>query len=642
MADISRPAPMPEDDTVPRMRKPWRSLRMHSRRVVAAGTALAVLAGSVSGPAAHAAAPMTRADYEACQARDENGFRIAVSNLTRKGLEAGLANVDYKAIVADEWRKGNIDDLIDRLVDKAEAEVRAESSWGALLQSLASKDKAQELATAVTERVYRSPDIKKAIETLAAGVGREIGKRIEIATLDTAEPATQCIQAFLGPRYGSTIARVVATGAGKEYQVDPAKGSASVSTGQILLEGSEGIAGTVVLVLRRQLANMAARIGQRVVGAVLSRLVSVVAGGIGALLIAKDIWDFRYGILPIIAEEMKSKDTKEKVRAELATSIADQISESVKDIADKTAERIVDIWSEFRRAHAKVVELAERQEAFKRYLDKVKPTDLARLDEVVNLVLASEGEAGVMRRLEDGTLHQAVTVLAPAALDIARDTRSLETGLKWLSLAGDGIGKIADFEVHRRAKPENFTKASLQKLIALDDRLSVTRLAAIPTAARDTLLDAQGADVKALARALDERQLESLAGYLSGLEREPALRVLRAVSHTPSKMQDLARPGVYSAIASSPDQSAAVALMLENRTIANPMSMIENVRLVTEGKINPMLFWYKDPVALGVVLFALLALLMMMKRLVFGVRPKVVVRTQMPPRAAVRRRDESA
>ena len=70
----------------------------------------------------------------------------------------------------------------------------------------------------------------------------------------------------------------------------------------MLVEGSEGIAGTVVLVVRRQLANMAARIGQRVVGSILSRLVSVVAGGVGLVLIAKDIWDFRHGVLPIVAE----------------------------------------------------------------------------------------------------------------------------------------------------------------------------------------------------------------------------------------------------------------------------------------------------------------------------------------------------
>ena len=116
----------------------------------------------------------------------------------------------------------------------------------------------------------------------------------------------------------------------------------------MLIEGGEGIAGTVVLVVRRQLANMASRIGQRIVGSILSRLVSVVAGGVGLVLIAKDIWDFRHGVLPIVATEMKSKETKDKVREELAKSIAEQINDSVKEISEKTAERVVEIWLEFR------------------------------------------------------------------------------------------------------------------------------------------------------------------------------------------------------------------------------------------------------------------------------------------------------
>lgn len=622
-----------------------------ARRMICAVTAAAFLFAQLAplrpalaqetSPASQG--PMTRADYEACQARDEAGFRLAVSNLTRKGLEKGLATVNTKAIVADEWRKQNLDDLIDKLVDKAEAEVRNESSWTSLLQSLASKDKAQELATAVTDRVYRSEDMRKAIESMATGVGREIGKSIEIAVIETAEPATQCIQAFLGPRYGRTIARVVATGAGKEYQVDASKGAATVSTGRIIIEGSEGITGTVVLVLRRQLANMAARIGQRVVGAVLSRLVSVVAGGIGIVLIAKDIWDFRNGVLPIIADEMKAKATKEKVREELASSITDQIGESVRDISDKTAERVVEIWTEFRRAHAKVVDLADKHEPFKRYLDAVAPADLSRLDEIVNLILVSEGEAGVLRRLDDGSLNQAVTALPAPALEIAREARSLDAALAWLAVAGPALPKVVDYELFRRAKPEAFSKASLARILDLDDRLAVTRVAAVPAALRDTLLDQlQPAELKTLARALDERQLESLAGYLTGLEKEPSQRVLRAVALAPARMQELARPGVRESIAASPDQAAAVALMLETHVMPGPMLLYEHVRLVTDGRISPMLLWYKDPVALSAVLVAALVLLLMLKRLIFGVRPKVIVRTQMPPRAGVRNRGGSA
>jgi hypothetical protein len=568
---------------------------------------------------------MTRAEYEACQARDENGFRTAIETLTRKGLESGLANVDYNVLVADEWRRGNIDDVIDREVDRAIGEVREESSWFKLWSTLASREKAQELATTAAERVYRSEPMKKAIEGLATGLGKEIGKRIELATVDTAGPATQCMQVFLGRRYGSTVARIVADGAGKEYSIDPVKGGARVSTGQVLAEGSEGIAGTVVLVVRRQLANMAARIGQRIVGSILSRLVSVVASGIGVVLIAKDIWDFRHGVLPIIAEEMKSKSTKDKVREELAKSIAEQIHDSVKEISDKTAERVVEIWLEFRRAHAKVVELADRQDGFKRFLDTVKPDDMPRLDEIVALVLAGEGEPGVLQRLDDGTLHQAVTALPPGSIEIAREARSLEAALRWSAIAGDSLPKVVEYEVHRRAKPEAFTKASLQRLFGLEDHLAITRLASLTPAARTPLFELETAELKSLARVLDETQLDSLSRYLTSLDKASAQRVLRAVAQTPARMADLGKPRVREAILASSDQAAAVGMMLQANSMPDPNLMLDHLRLVLDGRVSPLLLWEKHPATLVVTGFLALALLLMMKRLLFGTRAKIVV-----------------
>ena len=94
------------------------------RSAVSCLTATALLAAQVS--TVRAAAPISRAEYETCQARDEQGFRRAVEALTLKGLETGLANLDYRAIVADEWRRGNLDDIIDRQVDEAIGQVRDE------------------------------------------------------------------------------------------------------------------------------------------------------------------------------------------------------------------------------------------------------------------------------------------------------------------------------------------------------------------------------------------------------------------------------------------------------------------------------------------------------------------------------------
>jgi hypothetical protein len=548
-----------------------------------------------------------------------------VEALTLKGLETGLANLDYRAIVADEWRRGNLDDIIDRQVDEAIGQVRDESSWFQLWSTLASRERAQELATMAAERVYRSDAIKKAIEGLAAGVGKEIGKRIELAVLDTAGPATQCMQAFLGRRYGATVASVVSSDAGKEYSIDPAKAGAQVTTGQVLVEGSGGIAGTVVLVVRRQLSNMATRIGQRVIGSILSRLVSVVAGGIGLVLIAKDIWDFRHGVLPIVAGEMKSKATKDKVRDEIAKTISEHIGESLKEISDKTAERVVEIWLEFRRAHAKVLEFADRNEAFKRFLDAIRPSDLPRLDEVVALVLASEGETGVTKRLGDGTLNVAVTALPPAALDIAREARSLETALKWSAVAGNSLPKVVEYEIHRRATPDTFTKAGLQRLLGLEDRLAITRLAGLQPAARESLFELDSAALVRLARNLEESQLDSLSRYLTGLEKGPAQRILSAVAQAPARMAELSSPRVRDAIIASRDQSAAVSMMLQVASLPDPGMVIAHTRLVLDGRVSPLLLWEKHGVVLAAAALLALMLLLILKRLLFGARPRIVV-----------------
>jgi hypothetical protein len=286
---------------------------------------------------------------------------------------------------------------------------------------------------------------------------------------------------------------------------------------------------------------------------------------------------------------------------------------------------VVDIWLEFRRAHAKVLEIAERQDVFKRFLETVRPDDMPRLDEVVALVLPKEGEDGVMKRLGDGTLHRAVTALPPAAMEIAREARSLEAALQWSAVAGDSLPKVVEYEVHRRAKPEDFTKASLQRLLGLDDRLAVTRLASLTPAARTPLFELETPELKSLSRALDEGQLDSLSRYLTSLDKASSQRVLRAVVQTPPRMAELGKPRVRDAILSSSDQAAAVGMMLQANSMPDPTVMLEHARLVLDGRVSPWLLWEKHPATLVVTVLLALALLLMLKRLMFGTRPRIVV-----------------
>ena len=595
------------------------ALLAHVRRLIAHLLALAIAVGQVAPTFAQ---PLTKADYEACQARDETAFRTAIQGISIRALQTGIANVDYRAAVGDQWRRIGMDQIIDDRVDLAVEELRKETSWANLLQSLADQQKAQELATAVAERVYRSDAIKAALEQLAVGVGNEVGKQMEFASQDVAEPALACLKAFVGARYGETAARAAIGGdAGKGIAIDPNKGAAEMSSGAVLRELSGGIAGAAVLLMRRQLANMAARVGQRVVGSVLARLVSVVAGGIGIVLIAKDIWDLRNGVLPIIATEMKSKENKDKVQEELAKTFAEQISGHIQEIGAATADRVIDIWREFRSAHAEALGLAERNPKFKAFVDSLQPAALPRLDEVVALLLAGEGEAGILRRLDDGTLSTAINKLPAPAMDIARETRSVDAGIKWAALAGDSLPKVVELSLYRRTQPDQLSRASLQRLLALEDQLAIVRLASIDRAARDTLFELNDTDLKNLARSLTEDELSSLSRYLTGLQKEPRERVLRAVAANPAQIQSLSSERVRQAVVASTDQSAAVSMMLRSGGGLDPGVIANDVRLVADGRVSPILLWEKHPlVIVGFVLVVLLVLLLL-RRLLFT-RPR--------------------
>ena len=575
---------------------------------------IAIVTSQVALPAS-AAEAISRADYEACQARDDAGLRAAVVTIATDAITNGTKTIDYKALVADQWRENNLDQIIDTQVDIAVQEVTNETSWSDRLKSLANAEKSQELATAVAERVYRSDAVKAAIESLATGVARDVGKTIELASSDATGPLLDCLKAFIGPRYGVAIANALAGDAGKDVAIDPKRGSIDVSAGSVLKETTGGLAGATILIVRRQLANLATRVGQRIVGSVLSRLVSVVAGGVGLVLIAKDIWEFRNGVLPIIATEMKSPATKEKVREELASMLAEQMNDHVKDIASAAADHVIEVWQTFRRAHALVLQIAEQNGEFRKFLDGVKPEALPRLDEVVSLLVASEGQGSILKRLQDGSLNTAVHSMPTNGLEIARDTKSVATALDWMALAGDRLDSVVNYELHRRVAPGDLTRASLDRILALNNRTAIVRIASLPPEARDTLFNLTSDDLNALLKALSGDELKALAGYLRGLQPGPRDKVLKAVAADPAKMQILATGSARERIIASNDQAAAADMMLEPASRLSPREFIEDAKLVGQGRVAPLLLWDKHPWSVALTGLTILIFLAWISRL---------------------------
>lgn len=573
-----------------------------------------------SNSLARDASTFTRSDYIQCQTTDEAAFRHAIRQITLKALQDGTKSLDYDAIVKDQWRTGGLDAIIDRRVDIAAAQVRDETAWSELLKSLAYRKQAQELAKATAERTYRSDPIKAALEELATNVGKDIGSAIVLTTADAAAPAQRCLQAYLGPRYGATVSRSVNENAGAAFQIDTTTNAANVSSGRVLIETSGGISGAVLLLVRRQMARMAQRLGQRIIGSVLGRLVSVAAGGVGIVLIAKEFWELRNGVLPIIASEMKSAGSKAKVRSELAISIKEQINTHLDELSARTADKIVDIWHDFRRAHAKVVQLAERDTAFKTFLDTARPVQLPRLDEIVALVLLREGPDAVMKRLRDGTLHLALNKMPPPGMQIARELQDLTPALAWTALAGDQIDRVVSYGIHKRTTPETFTNASLNRVLALDDQLAVSRLSGVNRDARAVLLELEKPKLVSLSRTLTEDELQTLSRYLTGLSADASQRVLRMVATSPARMRGLTSARVRDAILSSRNQTAAVGMMLSETQLLDVASVARHVELVWRGDVHPLLMWDKHPAVVVAAGIAALLCLLLLRSLLFGRR----------------------
>jgi hypothetical protein len=97
-------------------------------------------------------------------------------------------------------------------------------------------------------------------------------------------------------------------------------------------------------------------------------------------------------------------------------------------------------------------------------------------------------------------------------------------------------------------------------------------------------------------------------------------------------MAELASPRVREAIITSRDQAAAVSMMLQASSfLPDPSALLAHVRLVIDGRVSPILLWEKDGIALIIAAVLALILLLMLKRLLLGTRPRIIVQ-QAPDR----------
>jgi len=563
-----------------------------------------------------------------CRQLDDENVRTAIRSITEQRLKAELSGLNYAALVQQQWTETGMDGRIDEQIDLAIEEVRADTDWFDRAYSTISKSQAREFAVAVAEKTYNSEAFRNAMSELTGAIGEDIGGRLETAAAAASGPAVSCMRLALEARYGGAIAQSFVQQTEQTLDLAAQSGTPAISTGDLVFQGSEAIGGLLLVMTRRMIARMVAQMGRRLAGAIATRIVSSFTGVIGLALIVKDLIDAGEGVFPLIEERMKSDESKQLIKTEIAESISGFVNENIESISQETAANMFAMWQAFQDRYDLLLSLADQNAAFKNFLRERQANELARLGEIAELIVQQEGEPAVFQRLEDSTLKTALDTLTLDGVEIARQTRSLDTAIAWSKLAGDRIDEVLRFDVYSRIRPEQISQAELNRLLSVDDSTAVYRLAALPSVARERLLSLSPAKVRSLATRLNEEELAALARYETELPGKSARALLDSVSENPRRMEKLARPGLQDAVLASADEDAAIDMLLNPGGYFSLFGMVDNFGKVRAGQVEPRVFVEAYTWTLAVAALALLIFIILVARLIRGRRTTIVLKDQ--------------
>jgi len=561
-----------------------------------------------------------------CRKLEDENIRAAIRRITQERLEAELSGLNYAALVQRHWTQRNIDRRINEQIDAAIREVRADTDWFDRAYSTISKEQARKFATAVAEKTYSSEAFRAAMGELTSAIGEDIGTRLEAAAADASGPAVSCMQLALRARYGGAIAESFAQQTEQTLDTAAQTGEAPITTGDLVFEGGEAIGGLLLVMTRRMIARMVAQMGRRLAGAIATRIVSSFTGLIGLALIVKDVYEAGKGVFPLVEERMKSKESKKLIKTEIAESISSYVSKNIETISQQTAANMFSMWQTFQQRYDLLLSLADQDEAFAGFLKDRERGELAKLGELVELIVNQEGRPAVFRRLEDGSLKTGLEKLPLDGVEIARQARSLDTALAWNKLAGDRISEILRYNIYSRIRPEQISKSALESLLAVDDATAIYRLAALPDKARERLLSLPAGEIRGIARRLKEAELLALSRYQSELPDKSSRELLKAVVENPERMARLSRPGLQDAVLASADEDAAIDMLLNPGGTFSLFGMVDNFGKVRAGQVKTRVFFEAYTWTLSIVAAALLIFVILVARLIRGRRTTIIVK----------------
>lgn len=589
---------------------------------------LVVLFSLILQPHALWAAPaqQTSDTLQNCDNVDENSLQEELNAITQEVVTAAATQIDIGRIVESQWRELKMDLIIDAQVERAVERVKGESDyWNKLLSSW-SAETAAELTRAVTNYTFESDTFQAKIDELSHNVAAGISNEIALLSAQSVSAAFFCLQTFINRNYSGAMVRTF------EEQVRMAAEGVTFGSNEALDANLLSVIGQhktalggigviiVAQVSRRIMVEIGETIAERVAGRIVGRILGragttiiPIAGWLlGAGMIAYDLYTSRDGALPQIQETLKSEEVKTGIRGEITAAIEPELRRELPQIARDISNQLFNQWRDVKRNIRQVLELSTTNANFRTLLNAQEtPEALAKLVNLVGATLPALGHDGLLAAVDNGLFAQ-VFAQPESAFQIVTDSGSLQDAIDWSEDAGNLLDQVVAYEIYKHQPAGALDKTLLEKLIAVDDKAAIQKLALLNPDALRALLGVSTSNLAILATQIEAADLELLAGYLPTLTQSQVNQLVSRMISEPTTVAHLQDPALRDYLANNGgnlDQALPFLLSSKEGTAA-----LVDAGQVLLGQIPWRLFLFKygvgqsAMVTAGAVLLALITL----------------------------------
>jgi hypothetical protein len=572
----------------------------------------------------------TDSTLQNCDSVDEEALQDELNSITQEVVAASAEQIDIGQIVEEQWRALKMDTIIDAQVDNAIERVKSEEDyWNKLLSSW-SAETAADLTRKVTNYTFESETFQGKIDELSHHVALSISEKIALLSAQSVSAAFFCLQTFISGNYSGALVSAF------EEQVRLATegvtfDNEALDTSLLSIIGQHstalgGIGVIIVAQISRRLMveigeTIAERIAGRIVGRILGRagstLIPIAGWIVGAGMIAYDLYSSRDGALPQIQETLKSEEVKSGIRTEIAASIEPELKRELPQIARDISNQLFNQWRDVKRNIRQVLELSSENANFNTLLNGQKtPEELAKLVNLVGAAMPVLGHDGLLEAVDSGLFAQ-VFAQPEAAFQIVSNSGSLQDAIDWSNAAGNLLDQVVATEIYKHQPAGALDKTLLEKLLAVNDKAAIQKLALLKPEALQALLTVSTSNLATLATQVEAADLEAVAGFLPTLNQTQVNQLVARVISEPATVSHLQDPALRDYLTSNnSDLDAALPFLLSPKEGTAPLLDAGQVLL---GQASWRLFLFKYGlgqsmlVTVGAIILGLIAL-----RLVFG------------------------